>query len=176
MSGLDWQWPLEDGESLLWQGRPAPRCYTFRRWKIAAAGTFLFLASSFWLMLAYELMQAENHPWWLVLFPAPLVIISLLFGPVHLIVARIEWEQIFYALTDSRLLVRGGLFSPRFKTYPLDKLVDWQQKDYSNQLVSLRLRMNDQPSVILHCLEQPQNLLRHLDREVNPDDTQGDSV
>ena len=55
------QWPLEEDETLLWQGRPAPRCYTFRNWKLAAAGTALFLACSFWLMLGYQLVQAGDH-------------------------------------------------------------------------------------------------------------------
>ena len=66
MSKPDWQWPLAEGETLLWQGRPAPRCYTFRNWKFAAAGTALFLACSFWMMLGLQLEETgastQNRP------------------------------------------------------------------------------------------------------------------
>jgi hypothetical protein len=176
MSGRDWQWPLEDGETLLWQGRPAPRCYTFRNWKQAAVGTFLFLASSFWMMLAWQLIKSDGYPWWLLLIPAPLVILSLLFGPVALLVARIRWEKVFYVLTDSRLLVRDGLFSTPLESYPLSAVKDWQQKRFSDQLISLRLQLVDRQPLILYCLEQPQNLLEHLQRLVKKPVTSRDSV
>lgn len=176
MSGLDWQWPLEDGELLLWQGRPAPRCYTFRNWKLAVAGTFLFFASSFWLMLAYELMVSEGYPWWLLLIPAPLVLLSLWFGPINLLLERMKWEKVFYALTDKRLLLRGGLFSARIKAIPLTDISDWKQRRYGEQLISLRLLIENQQPVDLHCLEHPVNLLGHLQREVKKPATEGDSV
>jgi len=176
MSGLDWEWPLEEGETLLWQGRPAPRCYTFRNWKLAVAATLLFFGSSFWMMLAYELIKTDGYPWWLLLIPAPLVLLSLWFGPVGLLLARIRWEKVFYALTDKRLLVRDGLSSAQIDTYPLSDVVDWKQKNYSEHLVSLRLQINNHQPVILHCLEQPQNLLGHLQREVKKPDVKGDSV
>lgn len=176
MSKLDWQWPLEDGEMLLWQGRPAPRCYTFRQWKLFAVGTFLFLACSSWLMLAYELVKAESYPGWLLLIPAPLVLLSFWFGPVRLLLARIKWEQAFYALSDKRLLVREGLFSGQVKTYPVTDIVDWKQKKFGEHLISLRLKIQACQPVILHCLEQPQNLLGHLQRVVNKPATNGDSV
>lgn len=176
MSGLDWQWPLKNGETLLWQGRPAPRCYTFRNWKLAVAGTFLFFASSFWLMLAYELMVSDSYPWWLLLIPAPLVLLSLWFGPVNLLLARIRWEKVFYALTEERLLLRDGIFSAQIKAAPLAEITDWKQKSFGEQLVSLRLSLNNQQPIILHCLEHPVNLLGHLQREVKKPATKGDSV
>lgn len=176
MSGLDWQWPLTADETLLWQGRPAPRCYTFRNWKRCAFGTFMFLASSFWLMLAYELVKADGYPWWLLLFPAPLVVVSLLFGPVPLLLARIRWENVFYALTDVRLLVRDGHFSAQIDSYSLSEVIDWQQKPFSEHLISLRLMLRGRPSILLHCLEQPQNLLEHLEREVKKPVKEEDSV
>ena len=176
MSGRDWQWPLAEGETLLWQGRPAPRCYTFQHWRRAAAGTSLFLAGSFWLMLAYQLIQAGNSPWWLLLIPLPLVILSFLFGPVPLLLARIRWEKTFYALTDHRILVREGLFSARFESFPLSDVTDCQQKKFAVQLISLRLRFKQRRPLVMHCLEQPQNLLDLLTRGVNPPEPEGDSV
>lgn len=165
MSGLDWQWPLTEGETLRWQGRPAPRCYVWRNWKQAAVGTFLFLASSFWLMLAYELHNTDGYPWWLLLIPAPLVLLSLWFGPVWLLLARIRWEKVFYALTDQRLLVRDGLFSVRIESYLLSEIEDLRQKNYSEQLIGVRLQFKSRSPVILHCLEQPRELLGYLQHQ-----------
>jgi len=166
MSGLGWEWPLEDGELLLWQGRPAPRCYTWRNWKLALAATMLFLASSFWWMLAYQLMLTEGYPWWLQLIPAPLVLLSIWFGPVNILLARVRWEKLFYALSDKRLLVRDGLFRTEIAAFSLAEIVTWQQKIYSEQLVSIRLVLKNHSPVVLFCLEQPQNLLGHLQREL----------
>jgi hypothetical protein len=176
MSGLNWQWPLEDDETLAWQGRPAPRCYTFRNWKLSAAATLLFFGSSFWTMLAYELIVTDGNPWWLLLIPAPFVLLSLWFGPIGLLLARVRWEKEFYALTDSRLMVRSGLFSARIKTFLLKDILDWKQKKYSEYLISVRMQINNHQPVILHCLEQPQNLLGQLQRVSENPATKGDSV
>jgi len=166
MSGLDWQWPLGEGETLLWQGRPAPRCYTWRNWKLSVAATILFLGSSFWWMLAYQLMVADGYPWWLQLIPAPLVFLSIWYGPCHILLARTRWEKLFYAVSDRRLLIRDGLFTAKIESFPLAEIESWQQKIYSDQLVSLRLILKTHAPVILFCLEQPQNLLGHLQREI----------
>jgi len=178
MSGLGWEWPLDTDEHVLWQGRPAPRCYVWRNWKLALAATMLFLAASFWWMLAYQLMVSEGYPWWLQLIPAPLVFLSIWFGPVKILLARMRWENIFYALTDRRMLVRDGLFNAQYDSFSLDLVTDWQQKKFSDNLVNLRLLLKDHPPVILLCLEQPQNLLGHLQREVHGEEPEkeGESV
>ena len=161
MSQLDWEWPLDAGEMLLWQGRPAPRCYTFRHWKQVAIATVIFLVSSFWWMLAYQLFESDGYPWWLLLIPAPLVLGALFLGPANLLLARLRWEKEFYALTDKRLLIRNGL-SPRINSFSVDDMLNWQQKRYGEHLASLRIEMRNDPPVVLHCLEQPQILTRHL--------------
>jgi len=166
MSDLGWEWPLEDGESLLWQGRPAPRCYIWRDWRLALTATVLFFASSFWWMLAYQLMLDEGYPWWIQLIPAPLVFLFIWIGPIRILLARIRWEKVFYALTDRRMMVRDGQFKAELTSFPIDDVLSWKQKKYSDQLISLRLELKNRPPLILHCLEQPQNLLGHLQREV----------
>lgn len=176
MSSRNWQWSLLEGESLLWQGRPAPRCYTFRNWKIAAAETLLFLACSFWLMLAYQLVEAENDSSWLILVPIPLLLVSLILGPGQLILARWGWGKLFYALSDSRLLVRKGLFRVKFYDFPLGDLQKWQQKHYGENLVSLRLLFSGHKPIVLECLEQPQNLIQHLSRILETQNAAKESV
>ncbi len=162
MSGAGFEWPLEDDEALLWQGRPAPRCYTFRNWKLALAGTALFLACSFWMMLAIELVEAENYSPALVMMTLPLVVATFMLGPGQLLVARLRWEKLFYALTDQRLLVRSGVVSARIRSYPADQISSWQLRRFGEQLASIRILRGDEAPVILACLEQPHNLLRHL--------------
>jgi hypothetical protein len=155
-------WPLQDHEQLLWQGVPAPRCYIFRHWLQALLGTLLFLASSFWLMVGVQLVRAENHSYWLLSIPVLLVVGSFMVGPGRILLARLRWEKIAYALTDQRLLVRNRLLSGKISVYPLNEFCGCRRKRYGKNLLSLRLSFSDRPSVILECLEHPELLLRHL--------------
>ncbi len=123
--GIDW--PLEPGETILWQGRPAPRCYTFRNWKLVLAGTALFLACSFWLMLGAQLVEAEGYSSVLILMTLPLVLATFFLGPGQLLLARWRWEKLFYALTEERLLVRTGLISAQIFSYARSEITGWQQ-------------------------------------------------
>ena len=162
MSKPNWQWPLESGETLLWEGRPAPRCYTFRNWKLAAAGTALFLACSFWMMLALQLEEAGDFSSLPVLMTLPLVVASFMLGPGQLLLARRRWESVFYALTDQRILMRGGLLQAKIDTFSASDISGWQQKRFGEQLASIRILRADQYPLIFACLEQPQNLTQHL--------------
>lgn len=176
MSGSGMEWPLEDGEALVWQGRPAPRCYTFRNWKLALAGTALFLACSFWLMLGYQLVEAENHSSVLILMTLPLVVATFCLGPGQLLLARWRWEKLFYALTDQRLLIRSGLLVAEVRSYPKEEITGWQQRRFGEQLASIRILRGDAAPLILACLEQPQHLIQHLPPREGAPVSAGDSV
>ena len=175
MSQSSSQWPLDEGETLLWQGRPAPRCYTFRHWLQAAIGTILFLACSFWLMVGLQLIQKQNYSWWLVIAPLLLTLAALFIGPGQLILARLRWEEIFYALTDQRLLVRNSLIGRKTLIYQLSDFKHFKQKKYGRQLVSIRLSFKGSPSIVLECLEHPENFLEHLPKK-EPKSVPADSV
>ena len=124
---MDWQKHLQEDEQLLWQGRPAPRCYTFRNWKLALIGVLLFLVSSFWQTLALQLVE-DVHGWTLALIPVPLVVASFMMGPGQLLLMRIEWERIYYCLTHKRLLLQHGILKNKVQEIPLDEIVNWKQK------------------------------------------------
>lgn len=162
MSRLNWQWPLAESETLLWQGRPAPRCYTFRRWKLAAAGTALFFACSFWMLLGLQLAEFSEYRITLLLLTVPLVVATFLLGPGQLLLARWRWENSYYALTDQRLLQRDGLLQPQISSYPAATISDWQQRRFGEQLASIRILRGNEPPLIFACIEYPQNLTRHL--------------
>lgn len=151
---MDWNY-LEDGEAIVWEGRPAPRCYTFRLWKQALAGIVLFLVSSFWLMLALQL-RGDGHPWWLALLPLPLIVGSLVFGPLQILLARWRWSGLLYRMTDRRLIsTRGG-------SLLLAEISDVKIKRYAEELASLKIVASDGDSLILYCIECPHLLLNQL--------------
>lgn len=162
MSLESFPWALADGETILWQGRPAPRCYTFRHWLQAAIGTALFLASSFWLMVGVQLVYYQGYSWWLAVAPFLLAVAAFFIGPGQLALARLRWEEIFYALTDQRLLVRNKLIICKSITYPMGDYKKYKQKKYGQNLLSLKLFFQGSPPVTLECLEHPELLLKHL--------------
>ncbi len=162
MSQKSFPWALTDNETILWQGRPAPRCYTFRHWLQAAIGTILFLACSFWLMVGVQLIYYQGHSWWLAVVPFLLTVGAFFIGPGQLALARLRWEEIYYALTDQRLLVRNKLVFCKSKVYPMGDFKKYKQKKYGHNLLSLKMFFHDVPPVTLECLEHPELLLKHL--------------
>ncbi len=175
MSLENFPWALADGETILWQGRPAPRCYTFRHWLQAAIGTVLFLASSFWLMIGLQLVYYKGYSWWLAVAPFLLAIGAFFIGPGQLALARLRWEEIYYALTDQRLLVRNKLIFCQSKTYEMGDYKKYEQKKYGQNLLSLKLFFQDCPPVTLECLEHPELFINHLP-EKNRKPGSGESV
>ncbi|HKJ05297.1 MAG TPA: PH domain-containing protein [Geopsychrobacteraceae bacterium] len=160
---MDWQQYLQKNERILWQGRPAPRCYTFRNWKPAVFGLVLFLASSFWLMLGLQLMKDGFSPA-LTLIPLPLVVVSFMLGPGQVLLARIEWEHLYYCLTDQKLLIQSGVLRNQVRAISRTEIAAWQQKRYGQQLASIRIELQTgKHAVFLHCLEQPQIFLDLLE-------------
>ena len=162
MSQKSFPWSLEENESILWQGRPAPRCYTFRHWLQAAFGTALFLACSFWLMIGVQLVYYEDYSWWLALAPFLLSIAAFFVGPGQLALARLRWDEIFYALTDQRLLVRNKLIFCKSSSYQISDFKSYKQKKYGQHLLSIQLFFKGSPPITLECLEHPELFLNHL--------------
>lgn len=156
------QWPLKEGETLTWQGRPAPRCYTFRHWLQALIGTVLFLASSFWLMVGIHLIRADGVSIWILPVPILLVVGSFLIGPMQVILARIRWEKIYYALTEQRLLVRNNLFGEKVKSFDMSDYRRYKIKKYGKKLKSVRVSFEGGKHVVLECLEHPELLFEQL--------------
>ena len=162
MGNNSFKWPLLDGEKILWQGRPAPRCYTFRHWLQATIGTLIFLASSFWTMVGLQLVRAEGYSLGLIIAPILLAIIAFFVGPGQIILARWRWEKIFYVLTDQRLMVRNRIFGDKTFSYQMDLFKSYKHKKYGKQLSSYRFSFKGSKPIVLECLEHPENLLDHL--------------
>ena len=105
---MDWGPFFAEGEIAEWQGRPAPRCFTFRHWKQALFGLFFLVVCVAWLLVGMQVAAEYQKPW-LGLLPIPFVAIGayLAFGP--LLIARLEWENVYFALTDRRLVTLRGV-------------------------------------------------------------------
>lgn len=160
---MDWSPLLAAGETLRWEGRPAPRCYTFRNWYHSLFGILLFLLSLYWLAIGIQLGAVYEMPWipWI---PAPFVAVGLYLALGHLVLARIEWEQVGYAVTERRVLVRRGLRGQRIETLSLDSLAWFQLRFHGPELGTVRLRGGDpEQRLTLCCIEYPRQLTELLE-------------
>ncbi len=155
---MNWAGVLVGNEVLYWQGRPAPRCYTFRNWRHALFGVFLFLLSLYWLTIGVQLAAVYGLPW-LPWIPVPFLLIGLFLGLGQLAAARVEWEQVFYAVTDRRILVRRGLRGKTLESLPLNEVVWFQLRPHGEELGTLRIRGRDpQARLTLSCIEYPRKV------------------
>lgn len=157
-----WRKCLLQGEIICWEGRPAPRAFTFRNWRWSAVGVILCLSA---VALEFVLSRAGNS---LVSAAGPVVVaaLGLLFFWVavgHLLIARLAWEMEFYALTDRRLLVESGLFRRTCSDLPLPELDTVSRHSLGVSLATVMVRRRDggRPITLL-CLEHPELLLDKL--------------
>lgn len=149
--------PLQAGETLNWEGRPAPRCFTFRNWGHSLCGLVLLGFVGVWYFSGDGLdAAAGGYGFRLITLPFVLLGIWLVFG--HLLAARLEWEGVWYAVTDRRILVRRGLLRRRWQSLELAELIWFRMNPHGAELATLILRGGDggEKRLRLNCIEQPQ--------------------
>jgi len=171
--GRPWP-PLSPGELLQWEGRPAPRCFTFRRWRQALFGLLLSGFCGAWTWMGVD--QAAEQGWpWLVLVPLPFLGFALWLAVGQLLAARLEWPRVAYAVTDRRIIVQRGLVRPRQEALPLARVSWFRLHPHGEELGSLRVHGEDgDPVLMLHCIEypgRPAALLEQVIREKQHDTT-----
>ena len=160
-------WPtLQPGETLQWEGRPAPRCYTFRHWRHALFGLFLTLVCGVWV--AMGLQQAAEQGWpWLAWVPLPFLAYALWLAAGQLVAARCEWSRVAYAITDRRLVLRLGLLHPREVCLPLERVTWFRLQPHGDELGTLRIHGEPgDPVLILHCIEYPRRPAVFLEQAI----------
>ena len=163
---MDWSPFLEEGEIAEWQGRPAPRCFTFRHWKQALFGLFFLVVCVVWLLVGMQVAAEYQKPW-LGLLPIPFVAIGgyLAFGP--LLIARLEWENVYFALTDRRLVTLRGVRRQQLVAVNREDILYFQLKKQGSQLATLRVHARpEDPILFLHCIEHPFQLADRLEKIV----------
>lgn len=155
---MTWETYLADGEELRWEGRPAPRCYTFRRWKEALFGLVLVVMGAWWEIVGLQLAPVYDLPW-LAWIPLPVWLFGLYLSVGRLTLARVEWEHLFYAVTDRRVLVHRGGRKTVVAELPLDEVTFFQLKPLGRELGSVRIFAGDrQRRLVLSCLEYPRRV------------------
>jgi hypothetical protein len=160
---MDWNTCLEEGETLRWEGRPAPRAFVFRNWVHSLFGGLLLAVAVYWQVLAARLAEAQQWPW-LALAPIPFLLVGLYLAVGHLLLARLEWEKVFYAVSDRRLLARKGLFRPRLETFALADLARFRVKPIGPELATLRVFPRDSGSgLVFTAVEQPRPVIALLE-------------
>jgi len=110
---MNWNDYLAEGETLAWEGRPAPRAFTFRNGLHSLFGVLLLVGAIFWQVIACGLAKAQPWPW-PALIPVPFLLAGLYLTFGHLLLARLEWSRVGYAVSNRRLLacfVRGSKIS-----------------------------------------------------------------
>lgn len=149
--------PLHAGENLQWEGRPAPRCFTFRNWGQSVCGLVLLVAVVVWYSSGDGLDAAiGGYGYRLATLPFLLLGLWLVIG--HLLAARLEWEGVWYVITDRRILARSGLVRRRWQTLELGDLVWFRLQPHGAELGTLILRAGHEGErrLRLNCIEQPQ--------------------
>lgn len=160
---MNWNAYLEPGEQLRWEGRPAPRGFTFRNWKHSVFGLLLSILSIFWFTVGIQLRAVFGSaliPW----IPVPFLLTGLYLAIGHVLVARFEWEKVFYAVTDRRVLSTRGVFRPRLESLHLQDLTHFLLKPLGQELGSFRLVGGVPPrSISLPCIEYPRRVAALLE-------------
>jgi len=152
---IDWSSQLAAGETVRWQGRPAPRCFVFRNWRHSLFGMLLLVLAIWWQSVGYQLSLVYGLRL-LAWLPLPFVLIGLYLSIVHLLLARVEWERVFYAVTEQRVLVQRGLWRTRCESVALPAVTYFELRPLGRDLASLRILAGEgRRALLLCCIEHP---------------------
>jgi hypothetical protein len=163
---VDWPTWLEEGETLTWSGRPAPRCYTFRRWRRSVFGILLLLLTVYWQIVGFNISAVYGSSFfrWV---PFPFLLAALYMSVGHLFLSRLEWEKAFYAITDRRVLVMQGLFQPRVQSWLWEDIDTWCYIPQGGDLGSIRIIVaTSRQPVFLHCHAHPRKPIALMEEGV----------
>lgn len=145
---------LDAGEEIRWEGRPAPRCYTFRHWRHSIFGLIFLVICSYWQLLGFEMAETYELIW-LAWLPLPFLLLGLHLAIGHLLQSRLEWNHVYYAITDCHLLVQRGLLKQRVESLELSEITYFRLHHLGEQLGTLRVHKGKEKQLTLHCLEHP---------------------
>jgi hypothetical protein len=156
---------LSAEEILHWQARPAPRCYTFRHWRHSLFG-FVFLGlTTGWQIFGFE-MADQYASVWFAWLPLPFLVIGLYLSVGHLLQARLEWNNVRYAITNRRLLVMRGLINPSVEAIDLTDLTYFRLERQGEELGTVRVHKNGEQQLVLHCIEYPHQAVTLLEAAI----------
>ncbi len=163
---MNWSELLNVDEKIVWQGRPAPRCFTFRNWIHSLFGIVILIAAIGWFVFGLHLGK-ENQQVLYVLIPVPFMLVGIYLAFGHLVLARLEWEKVFYAMTDCRLIAVRGLAGQRVASVDLSEIIYFQLKSLGEELGTVRVQCRTrEQKIIVSCVEYPRKLTDLLEGQL----------
>ncbi len=109
---------LRPGENLLWSGKPDKRRFLLRGWW---AIPFSLMWGGFALFWEGSVIST-NAPFFFRLWGVPFVVIGLYLIVGRFFVAAREADNTWYAVTNRRILIHGGLLRQNFTELDLARL------------------------------------------------------
>ncbi len=109
---------LQPNETLLWEGQPNTRRFLLRGWW---AIPFYILWCSFAFFWESSVL-AKNDSTFFRLWGIPFILIGLYLVFGRFFVAAREANNTWYAVTDRRILIQGGMFRQNFTELDLPRL------------------------------------------------------
>lgn len=160
---MNWEALLEADERICWEGRPAPRCYTFRNWKHSLFGVLLTLFAAWWQVVGIQLSEVYGL-YLLTWLPVPFWLLGIYLAIGHLLLARLEWERVAYAVTDRRLLVRRGIRGRRVDVLPLTEVGYFRLHLFAPELGAVQVHSRRGGTMVrIQCIEYPRRLTSLLE-------------
>jgi len=152
---MNWSSLLNPNEQILWQGKPAPFCYTFRNYVHAFAGLALSGLVAFWLKVSLYLDASYPHLWWTTL---PFIGIGIYLCIGQFVLARLEWRHTLYLFTDQRLILFKGIFKWRMKPYNYSQVTSFSRRPVGS-LATFKIHVEgENKAVFMSCVEHPEAL------------------
>ena len=157
-----WHNVLEEGEELLWTGRPKPRVH-WRNWRLygsAPMAAIGLLAAAAFILITY----GTDNDIWLLLIPAVLVVI-----PLRATLQQLRaYAAARYALTDRRALFFDiSNEQTRVKAHPLTAITTASVKPtLPPSIIFLRYHSDKEESFGFDYVEGSDILLRRLEQIV----------
>ena len=106
---------LAPGERVLWRGKPERGPFVFRTWPLSAFGAVLLASVAAFVLI----ILSTDAPDELLYYAIPFALAGLYMAVGHFLVTLYEWRQTEYLITESRLLIRHGIFTPSLTVYSL---------------------------------------------------------
>ena len=103
---------------------------------------------------------------WLAWLPIPFVLTGLYFFIGHLVQARLEWNHVYYVITDRRVIAQRGLMRPVSQSIELAEITYFSLHRQGEQLGTLRVHQGREQCLVLHCIEHPRHATGLLEEAI----------
>ncbi len=121
---------LAPGERVLWRGKPERGPFVWRTWPLSIFGAILLSAA-----LTFEiLILTTEAPDILAAWGVPFTIAAVYMSGGHFLLTSREWENTEYLVTNSRVLIKHGVWVPRLTTYSLLSLPHTQVEMHDSEV------------------------------------------